>query len=328
MKKKWIHSLQFVILLIIGGTLFWMSLRKISLELLFEELKQGEYIICIPVFMISATGYFFRIMRWKMMLNQMGEQCRKRSLYAALCMGYAVSFVVPRLGELSRALIIKRTDGVKVDYTILSIIAERLLDTFALAFLLLLSTLVYHDVLSDLVQSKEISAGFHQMGFGFWLLILAAILLVVLVIYFTMRRKWIQSVVNRYLPVTNGLKKSILIPGFWFYTGGIWICYFLMTYLWFFLFDNTSQLTWKDAFIVMVVGSVGRSVPVQGGGMGAYHFVVSKVLFLLGLSLVTGNALAIVIHGAQAAFTFVTGTIAYLWMLFDRRSAKDILPAG
>jgi uncharacterized membrane protein YbhN (UPF0104 family) len=102
---------------------------------------------------------------------------------------------------------------------------------------------------------------------------------------------------------------------FWGYTFLIWLCYFLMTYIWLYLFEESAKLTWANAFFVMAVGSIGRSIPIQGGGMGAYHFLVSHAFALFGLSLVTGNALAIVIHGAQMIFTLITGAACYIWFL-------------
>jgi uncharacterized membrane protein YbhN (UPF0104 family) len=102
---------------------------------------------------------------------------------------------------------------------------------------------------------------------------------------------------------------------FFLYTICIWCCYLLMTFLWFFIFDESSYLHLSDAFLVMIIGSIGRSIPIQGGGIGAYHFLVSQSLLLFGIPLLTGNALALVIHGAQSILTFITGIICYLWIL-------------
>jgi hypothetical protein len=105
-------------------------------------------------------------------------------------------------------------------------------------------------------------------------------------------------------------------------TFAIWTCYFLMTYLWLFTFSESKNLGMSAAFFVLVIGSIGRSIPIQGGGMGAYHFLVSQAFVLLGISLLTGNALAIIIHGAQAVFTFFTGIICFIWFLLQFKKHK------
>jgi hypothetical protein len=256
-----------------------------------------------------------------MMLESLGQVSRKRSLYASLCMGYLVSFVVPRLGEVTRALIIKRTDGVKIERTIISLIAERLLDVVMLFILFIIALVGYHRQLNNFLNQIDLGSLMNQRNW-FWIILIGAIIfLVFMTILFTsiQLRMRIIGLVRNTIPALRNLWHGMFSIRFLLYTIGIWLCYFLMTYLWFSLFDSTSFLTWKDAFIVMVIGSFGRSIPIQGGGMGAYHFLVSRMLFLLGLNLITGNALAIVIHGAQAVFTFFTGSLAYLWMLYDIR---------
>ncbi len=311
-----------MVLLLVGVLLIWFSLSKINLDLLQQELLTGDYFICIPVFAISMTGYGLRILRWNLMLKEMGEVCRKRSLYAALCMGYLVSFIVPRLGEVSRALILKKTDNIKVDFTLISIVIERILDTIVLFGLLLVAVIMNGNLLLAVFDFNRNSWRPLANTSSFYIVLLLVISAIVILLYVGIRKKVFHQLMQRYRNAIQGLRKAVLRIDFWIYTIGIWICYYLMTFLWFYLFDSSMHLTWKDAFLVMVVGSFGRSIPVQGGGMGAYHFIVSRTLVLMGLSLVTGNALAIVIHGAQAVLTFVTGTLGYLWMIYDLNKRK------
>jgi hypothetical protein len=102
---------------------------------------------------------------------------------------------------------------------------------------------------------------------------------------------------------------------FFTYTVMIWFGFYLMTYLWFFMFKESSSLSAKDAFFVMVLGVVARTLPIQAGSAGAYHFVVSQALLFMGVNLATGNALAIIIHGFQTILTLGFGFSAYLWLL-------------
>jgi uncharacterized membrane protein YbhN (UPF0104 family) len=67
--------------------------------------------------------------------------------------------------------------------------------------------------------------------------------------------------------------------------------------------------------MVMVLGVVARTLPIQAGSAGAYHYVVSKALIFLGISINVSNALAIIIHGFQTILTILFGLIAYIWLL-------------
>lgn len=126
----------------------------------------------------------------------------------------------------------------------------------------------------------------------------------------------------------GSVKKVLLLKQkkrFLLYTLTIWLCYFLMTFLWFYTFDETAVLGIKEAFVIMTVGSIGRSVPIQGGGMGAYHYLVSNAFAIFGISLLTGNAMAFVIHGAQLLLTFALGLVAWIWLLykFERSTHEE-----
>mgnify|MGYP001795362787 CR=1 FL=1 len=80
-----------------------------------------------------------------------------------------------------------------------------------------------------------------------------------------------------------------------------------MTYFWFFVFEETSVLTWGACLTILSIGTIGRSVPIQGGGIGAYHFLVGQVVLLYGVTGIVGKTLATLIHAGQTVFTFAMG---------------------
>lgn len=319
MFKSGLIRLQFVLLLLLGIILIWYALGKISFSDLNEKLKTGDYRVIFPVTLASLAGYLFRSLRMRMMLVSMGESCRRRSLYASLCMGYLVSFAIPRLGDLSRALTVKKTDQVKVDFALIAIVAERMADVVSLLVLTVVALILNRQFLFDFFGTVFNGPLLHDHP-SYWFL--GLLLVLIPAMYFALRKKqdWLMMAWKRYQPALRGLFKGTGLFWFWIYTALIWCCYFLMTWLWFFLFDATSHLTMGNAFLVMIVGSVGRSVPVQGGGMGVYHVLVGTTLTYFGLSVAFGNALALIIHGAQAVITLISGITSYIWMLSDLKS--------
>jgi len=96
-----------------------------------------------------------------------------------------------------------------------------------------------------------------------------------------------------------------------------------MTYFWFFIFEETSALTLGACLTILSVGSIGRSVPIQGGGMGAYHFLVSQVVIIYGVSESMGKTLATLIHAGQTLFTFAMGIVAFLIFFIVYWSKKN-----
>jgi uncharacterized membrane protein YbhN (UPF0104 family) len=306
----------YFLFLSLGIALAYAAFNKINWSELSAMLAEGNYYIAFPVFLVSVSGYFFRIARWQIMLNSCNEVASKKSLFTALCMAYGVNFVVPRLGELTRCLVVKRTDKVPFDKSFITVIAERMIDTLCLFFLLLMLLLMMQGVIAQFLTTQILHPILQGVVSMKWIVLFTSI--AGLAAIYLIGKYWRKHVGN-YIAILMGLRNSLINYRFWFYTIMIWVCYFLMTFLWFYTFDATKSLTLKDAFLLMVVGSIGRSVPVQGGGLGAYHYLVANVAVLVGLSLTEGNALAIVIHGIQSIFTFILALFTYIWFILQKR---------
>lgn len=54
----------------------------------------------------------------------------------------------------------------------------------------------------------------------------------------------------------------------------------------------------KAGLFILVIGGLGMSAPVQGG-IGAFHFIVSRGLMLYGISETEGIVYATIVHGYQ-----------------------------
>jgi uncharacterized membrane protein YbhN (UPF0104 family) len=302
----------------LGAILIYASWSKLNINELGKLLSTGNYIIAFPVFVVSVLGYIFRILRWQLMLQSCNEVVPAKTLFASLCLAYGVNFVVPRLGEVTRCLMLKKKHKVAFDKSLLTVVAERLLDTLCLFFLLITILLVMSVFVKQFLLEHILLPISHSFtGYGYYLIMaLLLIVLVLAIIYYLNKR--IISHISYYISILKGVRKSTASIRFWIYTIMIWVCYFFMTYLWFYTFDVTKVLTLSDAFLLMVIGSIGRSVPVQGGGLGAYHYLVANAALLVGLSITEGNALAIVIHGIQSIFTIFLGILSYIWFITQK----------
>jgi uncharacterized membrane protein YbhN (UPF0104 family) len=294
-----------------GFLLMWAAFSQVSIQDVLYVIGIGNYEVAAPVLVVSFSGYIFRVMRWQIMLKQLHEHVDKKTLLASLCIGYGVNYAVPRLGELTRCALLRKSHRLTLDKSLLSVAVERFVDTICLFILLGILVLLYSSEIADFMQRNiwvHIQGRFTHIHYYVAILCVCLLLVLLYFIYAKARHLFLF-----YKSLTTQLFRSLLLPSFWIYTSAIWICYYLMTYLWFFTFKETSVLTLSDAFFIMIIGSIGRSVPIQGGGVGAYHFLVAQACVLLGISLTGGNALAIVIHGIQSVFTLVLTGIAYIW---------------
>ncbi len=96
---------------------------------------------------------------------------------------------------------------------------------------------------------------------------------------------------------------------------------------------NGDQIEWFTvryrtlsiaAFVVLVIGGLAMSAPVQSG-LGAFHYIVSRGLLIVnGIPVEDGLAYALLTHESQLIFVSIIGTISF-FIIF--RKEKMTAPA-
>jgi uncharacterized protein (TIRG00374 family) len=254
-----------------------------------------------------------------LLFRQINQDIPKSNLTIALCIGYFVNFAIPRLGEVTRCAVLKKLNAIPINQSLSTVIFERTIDVITL---LLISVLA---IILEYVNDSTLLKSFIKFD------LVPPLQLVVFIVCFCMLASsgiyWVYKTENKVKTWLQGFWISVKMLAkikniflFSIYTICIWVCYFLMTYLWFFTFTESSSLSYYMAFQVMIVGSFVRSIPLQAGSAGAYHYGVSQAFILLGISSITANALAIIIHGFQTIFTFIIGSLAYLAFVFKSKA--------
>lgn len=311
MNKKIYKYLQYIFLLFIGISLLYLTLHKLQLKQVSNTIAIGNYWLVIPVLFISLVVYFFRVLRWSLLYNQINQDISKGNLTISLCLAYLVNFAIPRMGEITRCLVLKKLNQTPINLSLSTVIFERTIDIIAL-FIITITAIIleyfhHSSLLNSFTDFKIIST--QQIV----LLIIMIAIISILIIYIIFKtenkiKSWFSVL---WIAIVQLAKiKNLFL--FSLYTLCIWCCYYLMTYLWFFTFIESSSLSYYMAFQVMLVGTFARSIPLQAGSAGAYHYGVSQALIYLGVSSITANALAIIIHGFQTIFTFIIGIVAYI----------------
>jgi hypothetical protein len=206
-----------------------------------------------------------------------------------------------------------------------TVIIERVVDVISLFVLLLITLVLQFNVIIEFVQIN-IFRPFYEgvivkiVAGNLTVLIIALTVVFIGLFLFFYFRKYIREKSPKLIvQFVEGLKQGLASIAelkqkklFILYTFLIWVGYYLMTYFWFFVFKETSVLGWGACLSIVSIGSIGRSVPIQGGGMGAYHFLVASVVMLYGVSAEFGKTLATVIHAGQAFFTLVMGIVGLI----------------
>ncbi len=121
--------------------------------------------------------------------------------------------------------------------------------------------------------------------------------------------------------VTRMKKRGLFI----IYSFLLWGMYLLMTWLLLFSTKSTSGLTIIDGLFIMVVGSFGMVVPVQGG-FGAFHIMTAMGLGIYGISREDGLVFATIAHESQTIILIILGVLS-MAILFLKKKPKTPIPS-
>lgn len=308
---------------------FWWLYKDIAVVQLRDAVAQSSFFWISVSVVLSLFGYWIRAWRWKLLVEA-GEQrdIPTMRVFWALMFGYLVNLIIPRAGEVARCGALKRTDGIPVGNLFGTVVVERMVDmvcmlaTVGLAFFIertvfvaLIERLIAVDqVTEDLSTWLPYAVVFGLLFFGltFWL-------------YRRIRRhskilqirQFIRQFVRGILSV-SALKNP---GGFWLSTAGIWVIYYGMMYFVAIAVPSTAALSPSSVLMVMVMGSIGMIVPVQGG-IGTFHALVAFILLFYGIPDDQGKIFAIIVHASQVITIFIVGMVSVLVLTKSTMKSK------
>ncbi len=122
--KKW----QFWLGVLISIIFIWLAVRGLKLDEFWGAVKQANYIWLIPGIGVYFIGVWVRAWRWHYLLKPIKEIPTK-TMFPITTIGYMGNNIYPaRAGEVLRAVILKRKEGVSISASLATIIVERIFD--------------------------------------------------------------------------------------------------------------------------------------------------------------------------------------------------------
>jgi len=122
--KKW----QLWLGVLISIVFIWLALRGLRLEEFWGAVKQANYIWLLPGIAVYFVGVWVRAWRWHYLLGPI-KKIPTRTMFPITTIGYMGNNIYPaRAGEVLRAVILKRREGISVSASLATIIVERIFD--------------------------------------------------------------------------------------------------------------------------------------------------------------------------------------------------------
>ncbi len=124
MRKRW----QLLLGIAVSAVFLYLALRGLNLGEMWSHIKTADYWWLIPGVAVYFVGVWARTWRWHYMLRAIKPIPLGR-LFPVVCIGYMGNNIYPaRIGELLRAYVLRRKEGVSISASLATIIVERIFD--------------------------------------------------------------------------------------------------------------------------------------------------------------------------------------------------------
>lgn len=289
--------------------------KKVDFSLVIESLlKVNPFTICLMV-LIYLSSFFFRAIRWKLMLKNEFKSTFKQC-FRAIIIGFAGNNFIPaRGGELLRMEVFSRDTKLNRVTTLSSVLIEKILDGLVLVFFLLVVLFFNSEFLNEnWLKNLTLLSSF--------LFISILLLLILFRIYGSSILLYLDSIKGKYVQkITSILTKiysaisfinwsfnsiKILILGFL-----IWAVECLVYLVALIAFD-VGPFPIYESLLTLSIVNFGLLVPSSPGYVGVFQGMTILALMIFSIDQATALSISLLIHSCQFFPITILGIILIL----------------
>ncbi|MEG1589987.1 lysylphosphatidylglycerol synthase transmembrane domain-containing protein [Chryseobacterium sp.] len=278
--------LTIVISLAFAGFFLWLALRGLDFKVIQKSLAKANYLWVAFAAVFALLAYWFRAIRWNLLLEPMGHKISSSNALWSLSFGYLMNLTIPRSGEVARATALYGVEKVPVDKSFGTIILERVVDLICMLGFLGLTLIFKYEAILAFYKNSGININPNKI------LLVVGGLAVAGILFFVFKNKFVNvPVLGKIIGFIDGIVQGLTSifklkekGKFIIYTLGIWISYYFAAYLVCFALPETSDFTFADGFFIIVVGTLGMIIPASGG-IGAFNLAMKYGFMALFLAM-------------------------------------------
>lgn len=321
MQKFWSKALKIALPITIGILLVIYSYTRFSQEQLSEirlHFQQANYGFVLLSAMFSILSHVVRAYRWTFLARPLGFRPKFYNSFMALNCAYLINLVIPRGGEVSRAVILDKYENISFQKGFGTIIAERVVDLIFLLGFTLTVTLIKADVLwsyfVDIVPIKKLST--------LAIIGAAGIFLIWLILRYS-KGKIIRKIKDFLKGLKEGVWSITKMENKWaflFHSFLIWVLYVAAFYTCIFAFEQTSSIDFSTMLLAFVAGSF--AVAFTNSGFGSYPLFVAGILLLFGVPETSGTAFGWIIWTSNMFSMIILGVLSFILLPIVNRKVS------
>ena len=298
--------------------LLWLFFRNIDLAETWSAMTHAHVGNLAGAIVATLMTYTLRSLRWQALLRPVG-QTRLRVIFRATVIGFTTIFLLPgRIGEILRAYLVARQEGLRFTATFATVIVERLLDLTTVLLMFAASLPLLGVDVGPEVEAAGLVAGAgavtalillflmagHPERLGRWAGKLGA----------KLPQRMASALGHLVQTFAEGLvvmrrPSDLLAAALW--SIPVWVSIAVGIWLTSHAFDLT--LSFVGSFLVVGYLAVGVSVPTPGGAGGFHYFYLIALTRFFGADPAVAAAAAIILH----AISFVPVTVLGLFFMWQ-----------
>ncbi len=303
--KKW----QFWFGVLISIFFVWLSLRGLHLDQFWDTVKSANYWWLIPGIGVYFIGMWIRAWRWHYLLGPI-KKIPTKIMFPVTTIGYMGNNIYPaRAGEVLRAVILKRKEGVPVSASLATIIVERIFD----GVVMLAFVFANLSELAKLTGSSGFVGNIQQVaviGTGVFLGALVVFLLAAMFPQVTARlgtwfivrfvpkgmQEKVSGIMHKFLDGLASLRSPFNVLMVFFTSVLIWL---LETgKYWFVMHAFPFQVSFFALMLMNGIVNLATTIPSAPGYIGTFDAPGIAVLTAYGVDQATAAGYTLVLHVA------------------------------
>ena len=261
----------------------------------------------------ALISHWMRALRWKLLIEQTGNQVKNWTSFHSLMVGYLVNLAIPRGGEVSRTYNLYKLEKTPIETSFGTVVVERIIDVLCLFILMAICFLVQWNALVTFFNSLGIGNSSEGISIPLWLWIVLGLGFIFLLVLYLFRKN------EKLLKILIGFKSGLLSVLhlkkkrlFLIQTAIIWVLYFLMTYSVMLAFEKTAALGIGGVLVIFVIGGIAMAIPLPGG-LGSYHTLLPLGLVMIyNMDRTDATAFVFIFHAWQTLVMIVGGVVSLI----------------
>jgi glycosyltransferase 2 family protein len=327
--RKYKRAIKYIVSILLSAAFLYYAFKNVNVAVVFNYIANASLFWIIIFVAVNLISHFIRAIRWKIILRSVKPNTSIKNLFGAIMVGYGVNCVVPRLGEVSRAVLAGKWENLSRSSMLGAVIVERVIDVIFLALSVVAAAILWTESLYDKFPWLKATVYFS--------FILMALIIAFFYLMIKFKEKFYSVIIKLVGKISDKLAHKVahifemLTEGFGSLKGAknyfltiflsvlIMFIYALNSYIGFYAIglEHVKPVSFVMGWIVMSISAIGVVIPTPGG-TGSYHVLATSALVLLfGFTYDLSLAYAVLTHGLTY-FLFIFSALI-IYFAIDKR---------